>query len=129
MPFKMSDLSETPEQEAARLAEAPVGSKNHFLSGLPINMQGWIEGKIIKLPGEDRSTIVVVPIKYTGGDNKDCKPLRLHDGWWECIVVYSEIRNSSPRGFNYPVGGYHLSIPTAELVRGTEIQLKLDRKE
>jgi hypothetical protein len=62
----------------------------------------------------------VVPIEYRGEarteGEEEPRPRKRHAGWWNCAVVASD-RPS------YPVGGYRLSIPAAELARGKRIEL------
>jgi len=110
------DLFETPEVEVARLAEAPVGSLNHSLSLLPVNIKGWLEDLMIELPlfaGPDRShTVIVVPFERYKDQDDEPLPKRRHRGHWRCIVVDSDHPS-------YPVGGHRLSIPESQLVRGT----------
>lgn len=130
MAFRPVELFETAEQEVARLAAAPVGSIYHGLSNLPVNISGNLEGQIVRLPRlpyvdgtvSDR-TIVVVPAEYSSSQRNRSKgsgaPFRRHSGHWKCVVVYSD----HPR---YPVGGHVLSIPEAEIVRGTIAQLILE---
>lgn len=115
---------ETEEQERERLAQAPEGSLNHELSKLPVTITGWLQDLLIELPwkaterGEHR--VVVVPIEYHGetcpAGEQEQLPRKRHAGWWTCAVVASDHPS-------YPVGGHRLSIPTAELVRGTQIKL------
>lgn len=109
---------ETPEQEVARLAEAPAGSINHELSKLPVTIPEWPQDLLIELPwaATERSTqrVVVVPIEYhKDSQSDDQRPRRRHAGSFNCVVVYSEHPS-------YPVGGYRLSISAAELARGTK---------
>ncbi|HEU5223016.1 MAG TPA: hypothetical protein VFU07_04970 [Candidatus Lumbricidophila sp.] len=125
MSFKnvFASIMETEAEEVARLATAPAGSINHGISSLPVAIQGNLEGRIIRLPevpfANGGSVVVVVPTERTDHPtNRTADGRRhLHDGWWKCVVVYSNNRS-------YPVGGYQLSIPTAELVRGTQISLE-----
>ncbi|QWF85745.1 hypothetical protein [Amycolatopsis sp. CA-230715] len=61
-------IIETEEQERARLAHAPTGSKSRFLSTLPITIAEWPTGLLIRLPwdsarSEQTYSIVVVPIE------------------------------------------------------------------
>lgn len=112
------DLFEAPEAEVARLAEAPEGSKTHALSLLPVNILGPLDDLMIELPLEAgwNLTVVVVPFKRVQRSEEERAnremPFRRHDGWWDCIVIASDHPS-------YPVGGHRLSIPEAELVRGT----------
>ncbi|MFF2053719.1 hypothetical protein ACFVU2_19100 [Leifsonia sp. NPDC058194] len=115
---------ETPEAEVARLAEAPVGSKLHALSLLPVNIPGVLDDLMIELPREAgwNHTVVVVPFKRIQRSEEEraarTMPYRRHDGWWDCIVIASDHPS-------YPVGGYRVSVPEAELVRGTLRTLEL----
>lgn len=110
---------ETPETEAARLAQSPVGSRNHDLSRMPVNIHHITDGMLIQAPlftGEDASThgFVVIPITahpLTSVSEKPT-PRRRHDRSWDCIVVAS----NHPK---IPVGGYRVSLPEFQLVRGT----------
>lgn len=110
-------LYEDPELEVARLAAAPVGSTNHRLSTLPVNLEGPLDDLVIELPdlypGSNRR-MVVVPFKRTGNGTEagEEMPFRRHAGYWGCIVVAS----NDP---SYQVGGHRLDISEAELVRGT----------
>lgn len=114
---------ETPEAEAARLAQSPEGSTNHALSSMPVNIHGSItESMLIQVPAfadEDPTThsYVVMPITahpLTRGIEPELDPLprRRYNRSWDCIVVAS----------NHPrvrVGGYRVNIPEYQLVRGT----------
>jgi hypothetical protein len=105
-------IFEAPEVEAARLAEAPVGSKSHALSSMPVNISGYLEDLMIELSFGEH-TVVVVPFeRYKDSDEVRVMPFRRHDGSWKCAVVASDHPS-------YPVGGHRLSITEAELVRGT----------
>lgn len=110
---------ESAEAEQARLAEAPEHSLNHWLSGLEVQIRGVIDDRLIQLPRQhDDLRVVVVPITRRPASEsvKAEQPRRLYADWWECAVVASE----DPR---YPVGGYRLSIPEAELRRGSAVDL------
>lgn len=118
---------ETAEAERDRLAACPEGSINHELSKLPVTITGPLQDLLIELPwkhterGEHRRhRVVVVPFEYRGDSRPESEqetlPRRRHAGWWACAVVASDHPS-------YPVGGYRLSIPTAELVRGRHIDL------
>lgn len=112
---------EAPEVEAARLAEAPVGSKSHSLSFLPVNIQGPLDDLMIEMPRMEGSehTIVVVPFeRYKDAEEEREMPFKRHRGSWRCIVVASDHPS-------YPVGGHRLSVSEAELVRGTLRTLEL----
>jgi hypothetical protein len=114
---------ETPEAEAVRLAQSPEGSTNHALSSMPVNIRGNItEGMLIQVPAfadEDPTThsYVVMPITahpLTRWIEPELDPLprRRYNRSWDCIVVAS----NHPR---VPVGGYRVSLPEYQLVRGT----------
>ncbi|MFF8917484.1 hypothetical protein ACF08M_30290 [Streptomyces sp. NPDC015032] len=117
---------ETAEQEQARLAQAPEGSTNHYLSTLPVTIQGWPKDLVVELPWQqprtDRSyRVVVVPIEFRKdllpeGVEEEPLPRKRHSGSWTCAVVYS----NHP---SYPVGGYRIVVPSAELARGRRIDL------
>ena len=121
MAFKTN--METPEAEAARLAEAPEGSINHALSSMPVNIRGIIkDGMLIQLPalpGEDPAThsyvvtpITAHPLSRWVEPELDPLPRRRYNLSWDCIVVAS----NHPR---VPVGGHRVNIPEYQLVRGT----------
>lgn len=123
MAFK--NLIETPEAEVARLAAAPEGSKLHALAGLPVTITEWPGDLVIELPwaktglANEPHRVVVVPFKYipdSRSESDTALPHRRHAGWWDCIVVASDHPS-------YPVGGHRLSIPEAELVRGTKLSI------
>ena len=108
---------ETEAQEAARLAESPVGSINHALSSAPVRIQHIRRAQLIELPreatrpGSGLRTIVLTnelrPSHHTYGPGE----LNRRDHTWACIVVASN-------DDRYPVGGYDLAIGEAELRRG-----------
>lgn len=124
--FETMGLIESPEQEQARLAQAPEGSKNHALSQLPVTIDAWPEDLVIELPWaemglyDEPHRVVVVPFRYNPDSRpegtEEPLPQRRHSGWWDCIVVAS----THP---SYPVGGHRLSIPGAELARGKKIDI------
>lgn len=107
---------ETPEAEAARLAQAPEGSTNHALSSMPVTMHGNIQDLLIELPsfeGDPQHTIVVVPFdcyRY-GAEDDPTLPRRRYNNGWSCIVVASDHPS-------YPVGGHRISLPEYQLRRG-----------
>ena len=118
-------FGETAEQEAQRLAQSPEGSANHELSKLPVTIEQWPQDLLIELPwhATERGSghrVVVVPIEYRGEarieGEEEPRPRKRHAGWWNCAVVASDHPS-------YPVGGYRLSIPAAELARGKRIEL------
>jgi len=117
---------EAPEAEVARLAESPVGSINHTLSTLPVNVEGYIKDLVIQMPrmhADDTYTIIVVPfesIKLSADEiaARQALPHKRHTGWWKCLVVASD--NPS-----YPVGGHRITVPEAQLVRGMQRTLEL----
>lgn len=60
---------ETEEQEQARLAQASEGSINHYLSTLPVTIEGWPKDLVVELPWQQPRTdqsyrVVVVPIEF-----------------------------------------------------------------
>lgn len=113
---------ETEAQERDRLALAPEGSLNHFLSSLPAILSAWPEGLVVELPQQfpENGVIVVVPVAYSPETRaegaEEPTPRRRHGGWWTCIVVHSTHAS-------YPVGGHRLSIPAAEIHRGRQLDL------
>lgn len=117
---------ETAEQEQARLAQAPEGSINHYLSTLPVTIEEWPKDLLVELPWEPPRTtqsyrVVVVPIEFRKdllpeGVEEEPLPRKRHSGSWTCAVVYS----NHP---SYPVGGYRIVVPAAELARGRRIDL------
>lgn len=121
MAFKTN--RETPEAEAARLAQSPEGSQTHRLSLMPVNILGDVQDMLIELPrfgDEPDHTVVVVPIEshlFSGFDPEEL-PRRRYQYSWSCIVVAS----NHP---SYPVGGYRLSIPEYQLRRGVQRTLGL----
>ncbi|MEO3931425.1 hypothetical protein WMO79_01240 [Micrococcaceae bacterium Sec7.4] len=113
---------ETPEAEAARMAQSPEGSTNHALSSMPVNILGDIQDLMIEVPkftGDRDQSIVVVPFESHGyGAPADPTQPRLrYNRSWSCIVVASE----DPR---YPVGGYRVTYPEYQLRRGTQRTLR-----
>ena len=119
MAFKSSPSLETPEAEAARLAQSPEGSTNHALSSMPVNIHGSIQDLMIEPPsfaGDPEHTIVVVPFEsyHHGGTTL---PRRRYNASWTCIVVASDHPS-------YPVGGYRIVLPEYQLRRGTLRTLK-----
>ncbi|UQA91313.1 hypothetical protein [Streptomyces halobius] len=117
---------ETAEQEQDRLAQAPEGSINHYLSTLPVTVEGWLKDLVVELPWEPQRTdrpyrVVVVPIEFRkdalpDGVEEEPLPRKRHSGSWTCAVVYSDHPS-------YPVGGYRIVVPAAELARGRKIDL------
>lgn len=118
MAFKTS--FETPEAEAARLAQSPVDSENHELSTLPVNIHGVLkDGMLIRIKGP-RGDYVVTPITShpigslsARAENRAAGiPTKRYQRTWDCITVAS----NDPR---IPVGGNRISLPEYKLVRGT----------
>lgn len=114
--MSLTSMFETPEAEAARLAQSPVGSRNHTLSTMPVNIHEWVQDLMIELPRlghENQHRVVVVPSESRGGServNAD-GTWQLHTGSWTCIVIASDHPN-------YPVGGHRIIVPEHQLVRG-----------
>jgi hypothetical protein len=110
-------MVEEPEVEAARLAEAPIGSTLHELSKLPVNIHEYLMDLLIEVPllGHPSHKVIVVPIdshRYVDVAREPLVfPMRRYDGAWTCAVVSSNHKS-------YPVGGHRISIPEAQLVRG-----------
>lgn len=118
MTFVRSLAAETPEQEAARLAGSPEGSLNHTLSSLPETIHAaFVRGAVLELPAAGHR-IVVVPVKYRGPSvlDPDARLNERNAGSWESVVVASDHPS-------YPVGGYDIVVPTAQLVRGKRLRL------
>lgn len=117
---------ETAEQEQARLAQAPEGSLNRYLSTLPVTIEEWPRDLLVELPWEPPRTnqpyrVVVVPIEFRKdappeGVEEEPLPRKRHSGSWTCAVVFS----THP---SYPGGGYRIVVPAAELARGRRIDL------
>ena len=103
--FVGTGLGETDQQKTDRLACAPVGSRSHDLSTMPIRVRGNLRGQVIQLS----YGVTVVPAANRGGQPVD---------WWGCIVVAS----TNP---SYPVGGYDLAVSQDELERGIPCDLPL----
>lgn len=113
---------ETPEQERQRLAQAPVGSRMHELSTMPVNIAHVTEGLLIKIDLGPNHTVVVAPLKHHADATahthlaqqaEASKPRRRHSGSWDCLIVAS----NHP---HYPVGGYRINLPAYQLARGTQ---------
>lgn len=123
MAFKLCSKLETPEAEAARLAQSEEGSTHHRLSRMPVNIHGDFEGILIELPrfgDEPDHTVVVLPIeshRLSGFDPEEL-PRRRYQNSWTCIVVASNRPNCQ-------VGGYRVSIPEYQLRRGVQRTLGL----
>ncbi|MEU7317456.1 hypothetical protein [Streptomyces sp. NPDC007083] len=119
-------LMETEEQEQARLAQAREGSLNHYLSTLPVTIAEWPKDLLVELPWEPPRTdqafhVVVVPIEFRGdplpeGVEEEPVPHKRHSGAWTCAVVASDHPS-------YPVGGFRIDVPAAEIARGRKIDL------
>lgn len=117
---------ETAEQEQARLAQAPEGSINHYLSTLPVTVEGWPKDLVVELPWEPPRTdrpyrVVVVPIEFRkdalpDGVEEEPLPRKRHSGSWLCAVVFSDHPS-------YPVGGFRIDVPAAEIARGRKVDL------
>ncbi|MGW3202290.1 hypothetical protein ACWDBD_48955 [Streptomyces sp. NPDC001118] len=117
---------ETEEQEQTRLAQAPEGSLNHYLSTLPVTIEEWPKDLVVELPWQPPRTdqsyrVVVVPIEFRKdllpeGVEEEPLPRKRHSGSWTCAVVFS----THP---GYPAGGFRIVVPAAELARGWKIDL------
>ena len=121
MTFKgiTDSIMESEQEEVERLAQAPERSLLRHLSTLPVNIRGDLRGRIIEVPEKDGGRIVVVPFDTSGsaGRRSDDR-LQRHGLWWKVAVVHSD-------HLSYPVGGHHLVMPEAELVRGHIVGLDL----
>ncbi|VEI04494.1 Uncharacterised protein [Acidipropionibacterium jensenii] len=120
MVFIGSALLESHEQEVARLAAAPEGSRSHFLSGLPVQVTADPRGSLIELPAQfpENGRVVVVAYRQHPDAPAGNGPRLRHHSSWDVIVVAS----SDP---HYPVGGFDLAISEAELVRGRVIGIQV----
>ncbi|WP_326742788.1 MULTISPECIES: hypothetical protein [unclassified Streptomyces] len=124
--FEKIGLIETADQEQARLARAPEGSLNHYLSTLPETIAEWPKDLLVELPWEpprtDRSFhVIVVPIEFRKdalpeGVDEEPLPRKRHSGIWMCAVVFSDHPS-------YPVGGFRVDVPAAEIARSRKIDL------
>lgn len=113
------DTYETEEQEAARLAASPVGSKNHTLSKLPVTMREHPLHLLVKLPTQawaDHHVIVFVEEPRSGGMHFNDQNLRQRTISYVCSVVASDHPD-------YPVGGHKIIVPVTELRRGLKVDL------
>ena len=112
MSFKSINF-DTKEQEAQALAEYPEGSDYHTLSKLPVLIDTWPHGKVVRLACQEE--VVVVPYQYCGepkheaGNGTILRPR----GHWKCIVVNE---NTSPYS-----QGCHIIVPHVEIIRSKEI--------
>lgn len=112
----MEDLID--RNELDYLSQSPRGSKNYWLSTLPVTFRGHPQGKPLLLPpvdGCDR-TVVVVPIASTPDGTTQ------HHGRWDCVVIQS---NDS----RYHVGGLNCSVSNAEIRRGRQVTLNFKHEE
>lgn len=109
---------ETVEQETARLSAAPVGSKLHALSQLPVRQEIINTADIYRLPSDVRGhriTGVVTGIrrnKRTVDDNG----IRLRNLSYNFMILSSDHPS-------YPVGGYDIIVEESELRRSEKINL------
>jgi hypothetical protein len=132
MTFKGIQFFETDDEEAARLAQAPVGSTSHSLSLLPVTNSHPNEHQLIELPwGEIHPCsgttgglghecdgghrLVVIPLKRSRGSTDESLPRR-YDDYWGCRVMASDHPS-------YSVGGHDLSISESELRRGRVLEV------
>ncbi|MEV7870103.1 hypothetical protein AB0P17_29345 [Streptomyces sp. NPDC088124] len=117
---------ETEEQERARLAQAPEGSLNHYLSTLPVTIEGWPKDLVVELPWPQPRTdqsyrVVVVPIEFRkdalpDGVEEEPVPRKRHSGSWMCAVVFSTHPSCA-------AGGFRVDVPAAEIARGRKVDL------
>ncbi|GAA3257665.1 hypothetical protein GCM10010493_35090 [Streptomyces lavendulae subsp. grasserius] len=117
---------ETEEQERTRLAQAPEGSLNHYLSTLPVTIDEWPKDLLVELPWQQPRTqqayrVVVVPLEFREealpeGVEEEPLPRKRHSGAWMCAVVFSDHPD-------YPAGGFRIDVPAAEIVRGRKVDL------
>ncbi|MFD9602001.1 hypothetical protein [Streptomyces sp. NPDC059970] len=124
--FEKIGFIETEDQEQARLAQAPEGSLNHYLSTLPVTIAEWPKDLLVELPWEPPRTdqsfrVVVVPIEFRKdalpeGVEEEPLPRKRHSGSWMCVVVFSDHPS-------YPVGGFRIDVPAAEIARGRKVDL------
>lgn len=126
MTFRSLIETETDDQERARLAEAPEGSINHELAGLPVLNAHPTRGQALELTRHYHGQrLVVIPLEFVPGATSGAKwhntaleerPIRKHDGSWHCVVLASTHDS-------YPAGGFDLSISTSELRRSRPLDL------
>lgn len=112
-----TSILEAPEAEVARLAQSPVGSTNHALSQMPVNIRQHVQDLMIQVPhfeDDPKYTIVVVPFESHpyAAEDPDALPRRRHNRSWTCIVIASDHPS-------YPVGSWRVTFPEYQLVRGT----------
>ncbi|MDH2390071.1 hypothetical protein QCN29_14975 [Streptomyces sp. HNM0663] len=117
---------ETEEQEQSRLAQAPEGSLNHYLSTLPVTIDEWPKDLLVELPwrqprSDQAYRVVVVPIEFRKDAlpesvEEEPLPRKRHAGSWMCAVVFS----THP---SYPASGFRIDVPAAEIARGRKIDL------
>ncbi|MGW6602581.1 hypothetical protein [Streptomyces sp. NPDC055036] len=124
--FESTGFIETEEQERERLAQAPEGSRNHYLSALPVTIAEWPKDLLVELPWEPPHAdqlyrVVVVPIKFqkelpSEDTEEEPLPSKRHPGSWLCAVVFSDHPD-------YPAGGFRMVVSAAAIVRGRKIDL------
>lgn len=116
MTFVSSHIFETDEEEVARLTKLVPS-----LAKLPVRIKQPLQDLVIQLPWTREEPqdyiIAVVPIEQRPNERREHSPIRIHDGWWTCAVVYSTHKS-------YSVGGYRLHISEAELVRGAVLNIQ-----
>ncbi|MHA3723846.1 hypothetical protein ACXR2T_08195 [Leucobacter sp. HY1910] len=102
----LNELFESPADEAARLALSPVGSADHALAALPVNIEEFPRDLLILLPDlhGNGERIIVVPFAHADDRalaSPQTRPLRRHAGYWRCLVV-------SSNNAHYPAQGSRL---------------------
>lgn len=122
MAFNISRIIESEEAERERLAQAPEGSKSHFLAGLQVRTPHLSHGMVIELPNQwaaeqpERRVVVVLSEQRRSSynENRSSGDVIRRDNSWDVIVVAST-------DSRYPVGGYNLAVGEEELRRGAQV--------
>ena len=107
---------ESDEQETARLAAAPEGSRNHDLSKLPVVTPHVIRAEPLRL-ALFPDNVVVVPLTYHRSISRrvNDEGLREWDGTWDVMVIASDNPATG-------VGSHDLSIPLSQLRRSPRVK-------
>lgn len=114
-----SMLRETPEQAAARLAEAPAESLTNQLSEVPVTIEVIRVGQIIELPEvfvKKEQNIIVTPLQRHARPQPESGPKLRHHATWDCQVI-------GGKNGTYQPGCWAVSLDEAILARGTQIIL------
>lgn len=115
-----TNLFETDEQEAARLAENAEGSKEHTLSQLPVTLREDPAGLLVKLPTDawgDHHLVV-----FVGGRQSRKSIIHNEEGLRERRdnFIATVVASDDPC---YPAGGYSIVVPHSEIRRGTKVEM------